>query len=343
MHRALSADSVLQTEKFTIPARQVWRSRLRQLVCSRRWYSDPSTGPLPPVVYKAFGVGGSSVSSGAAFTVTQNDFPTTIVPGYVGTVTLSNTGTTPLLLYQDNTNNPHPSFSVTAVSYPAGCSPYSSILLAQGNLPVTGVYLPIGQSCTVELSFNASQGTGAQIQELRFTDAVSGLSQSQKLTGDTGPTENAPTVSGGNAGTLAVGATSAPVVFTIDTPNGEGVTVTAAPNQPQPAYITYTLDTGTCAQKTPCTVTMTATPSIAGNFYVTLNVHDPTTGLNATGSLSGTAGYPVATFTPASIDFGSQQINVQSVVQQITVKNTGQSSLISQAPISSAPRKATSR
>ncbi|MCU1226512.1 MAG: choice-of-anchor domain [Edaphobacter sp.] len=292
-----------------------------------------STGAAPPQkIYKVFGFGGSS--NGADFTVSESDFPAKIVPGYVGIVTLTNTGTAPLLLYPDDSNNVHPFappyFKLSPASYP-GCTPSSSINLVTYASSGSGVYLPAGQSCTVEVSFDVDQGTGAQTQELRFTDALSGLSNSQTLTGDSGPTENAPSISGGgDVGTIAVGATTAPATFTIDTPNGEGVTVTTIPyqgNGHQSNEMTYTLDTGTCAQKTPCQATLTATPSLTGGFYVNVNVYDPVTGLRASSSLSGTAGFPVVTFSPASVDFGTQQVGLQSTAHQVTVKNTGQSVL----------------
>jgi len=280
-------------------------------------------------IYKVFGIGGSL--DGADFAVSQNDFPGKIVPGYVGTVTLTNTGTTPLLLYQDNSNNAAPLLSLESSTVP-GCNlnrvvqpvSYPSGSYQNGK---AGIYLPAGQSCTVIVSLVVSPGTGVQTQELRFTDALSGLSKSQTLTSDTGTAMTLPTISDSTGvGTIAIGATTVPVTFTINAPNGEGVIVSVSSTSPSNG-VTYVLDTGSCAQKTPCQATLTATPLVAGSFSLSLMAYDPLTGLTNTSSLGGTAGFPTATFSPATIDFGNQSLGVQSTAHYVTVRNTGQSSL----------------
>ncbi len=291
--------------------------------------SQPDPSSLQ--VYKVFGIGDSL--NGADFTVSQNDFLSKIVPGYVGTVTLTNTGATPLLLYQDNKNNVSPTLLLQSASTP-GCSlnsSVSSLSTPQGTIPLPGgpgVYLPTGQSCTVAVFWNITQGTGAQTQELRFTDALSGLSKSQTLSSDTGPTENAPTVTGGgDVGVIDIGATAPPVSFTISAPNNDGVVVWLSPIYPAPG-VAYKIDAGTCAQKTPCQATLTVTPSVAGNFTLALNVYDPLIGQSSLSPvLSGAAGFPVVTFSPVSVDFGNQAVGVLSAAKQVTVTNTGQSSL----------------
>jgi hypothetical protein len=279
--------------------------------------TTPSTG-----VFKAYGVGGSG-GDDAAFTITENDFPDQIVPGYIGTVTLSNVGAAPLLLYREiSTTNPvH--FGLTS----AGCSLNNSIRVAdpaEGGYGQNeqGVYLAVGQSCTVGVSFNVAQGAGHLIENLKFTDAISGVSQSLTLNGDAGTSENAPTVSQGvDVGNVALHTPTTPSTFTINAPNGEGVMVTATVREGN--GLTYTLDAGSCANMTPCQATLSVTPASSGRFEVDITAYDPTTGLSAISSLSGNAGFPVATFSPASLDLGAQTVGT-TATKQVTVTNTGQ-------------------
>ncbi len=62
-------------------------------------------------------------------------------------------------------------------------------------------------------------------------------------------------------------------------------------------------------------------------LYLYLMAYDPLTGLTKTFPVSGVSGFPTATFSPAAVDFGSQQLGVQSTAHQITVRNAGQSDL----------------
>lgn len=194
----------------------------------------------------------------------------------------------------------------------------------------SGSPLPAGQSCAVKLHF-APTAAGAQQASLGVGDG--NVSASVALTG-TGamsapPGTLAVTPTTQDFGTLATGATSAPVSFTFA--NGGG---TATP----PLTVTLTgadaADfqlTDPCSGKplnagASCKVSVVfAPPAVGGVGSKTASLAGAAQGLGtATASLSGTAAAPAAfTVMPATFDFGSILQGSPTAKQTFTVQNVG--------------------
>lgn len=264
---------------------------------------------------KLYGVGGDS--DGSDFTITQNNFPTTIVPGYVGTITLTNTGTAPLLLSRTDRQYPL-NFSLSTVgTVGRGFRCYSG---AQST--VYGINMAVGGSCTFEVSFDVDQNTGAKTENMTFTDAISGVSHSITFNGDAGVGVSAPTVSQStvDVGNIAIGETSAPKTVTISAPSGDPVTTTLSRITNS---ATYVLDQGSCATQTPCQVTLKMTPTLPGPFSADVMTVDPVTGKSTYWFVTGAGGFPAAMFYPTSLDFGTQTKYQQSPAQSFQIINTG--------------------
>ncbi|HEY0163449.1 MAG TPA: choice-of-anchor D domain-containing protein [Edaphobacter sp.] len=281
----------------------------------------------PTTMYRLLGFSGDK--AGADFTLTQNDFPNVIVPGYVGMVTLTNTGTNPLLLYQAN---PTQTAQTLGAGF-SGCYGMSFQLgdsNVYGDVSYSGIYVPVGQSCTLAVYFSASQGTGTQQQSFSFTDAFSQIARGLQFTGEAGAQEAAPTISGStDVGEVPLGEPTTPISLTINAPNGDGVTLGEVTTSPSTG-IAYTIDPSTCAQQTPCQITVSATPSVGNTFSISSTIYDPITGLSTPAVLlQGFGGHLIrGTFVPSTVYFDPQKVNTTSAVHTVTVINTGHAPLI---------------
>jgi hypothetical protein len=241
-----------------------------------------------------YGAGGDG--DGADFTIIQNNFPDTIVPGYVGTIKATNTGTAPLVL----------SSSVLNEYYPFSSS----------NDECSGRRLEIGASCTVELYY---VGVGAS-DTVTFTDFISGISRSLQLNGEAIPPLNYPTATPTQLGFggLAVGDTSAV----------QNVSVTQADGHPMVVSLDipgdFLIDSGTCAQGTPCQIGVRFHPLSAGaNKSSSVTIRDRVTGGLARVQLSGTGGLPQISVSPSSIVFPTQEIGSTWAYQSVAIENIG--------------------
>lgn len=282
---------------------------------------------------KLYGVGGAG--DGADFTITQNYFSASIVPGYVGTITVTNTGTAPLLLSRVKPNpNVQPNFGLTPVGAFGAipgvkCNTNQMIQTLTTSSTVgstdSGISIAVGGSCTFEISFDMDQNNGVKSEDITFVDRISDVSRSITLNGDAGAGVSAPTVSQSqiDVGNIAVGSSSAPKTVTINAPSGDPVTASVSTtNSP-----TYVLDTGSCATATPCQMTLKVTPTMPGRFYTYVAVVDPRTGKSISWSVTGVGGFPVPQFYPTSLDFGTEAIFHTSTAQSLRVTNVGETDL----------------
>lgn len=267
---------------------------------------------------KLYGVGGDS--DGADFTITQNNFPSNIVPGYVGTITLTNTGTAPLLLSRTDQQYP-----LNFGFFPEGTTVTQRGLRcytgSQGFTTLLGASIPVGGWCTFGVAFGADQNTGAKTENITITDAISGVSHRITLNGDAGVGVSGPTVSQYtvDAGNVAVGEASAAKSVTINAPSGDPVTATVTTTN----SATYVLDPGNCATQTPCQMSLKVTPTLPGAFRADVMIVDPVTGKNTYWSVTGAGGFPATMFYPTSLDFGTQTRFQQSAAQSFQIINTG--------------------
>jgi hypothetical protein len=255
---------------------------------------------------------GAGDGDGAAFTLTPNNFPAIVIPGYVGTITLANTGPVPLLL------SPSPGARVNG-----GISE----ILSSGTFalfPSTGcgTFLPAGASCQLPLYFNGSD-KGMQTGTLTFTDLISGVSNTLIVNGMGGAKATAPVPSPASLvfGNTQVGATSSAQTITITATNGDPVIFSSK------ATNNFIFGTGTCAIQTPCQVSVQFRPSATGQLTGALGIYDTTTGASSSVSLQGTGGVPTVSLSPTSLIFSARNVGSTSISQVVTVTNSGSSTL----------------
>jgi hypothetical protein len=191
-------------------------------------------------------------------------------------------------------------------------SPFSS-----SNDECSGKRLEIGASCTVEIYYSG----GTSPQTVTFTDSISGTSRSLQLTGGeatqilNGPTATPAVLQFGG---VAVGETSAvqnagvaqadghPMVVGIDGP-GE-----------------FLIDSGTCAQGTPCQIGARFHPLSAGtNKGATVTIRDRITGVSTVVRLGGTGGLPQISVPTSPIVFPTQEIESNWSPEYFFITNTG--------------------
>lgn len=242
----------------------------------------------------------------ATLTPSSLTFPTQSVgtTSVAQAVTLGNSGTAPLLIssigsFGDfaQTNNCPPSLA------PAG-------------------------TCAISVTFSPIIA-GTRGGDVKVFDNASGSPHIVTLSGTASappvPTVSAPSVVSFPA--TQVGAVSAPVTVTITNVGSGNLVVSAA----QVVGAGYAITGDTCTGATvplsgTCTITLTFSPGSAGSVIATLRLisnapSSPTLiGLTGAGSAA-----PVGTLsaTPASLDFGTQEIGLATSPQSVTVTNTG--------------------
>src|SRR5262249_49511153 len=92
--------------------------------------------------------------------------------------------------------------------------------------------------------------------------------------------------------------------------------------------------TNTCASNVPagssCTISVTFTPTVLGADSGVITITDNASGSPQSVSLSGngtSAGAPMASLSPASLNFPTQILNTASATQTVTLTNTGTATL----------------
>ncbi|HEY6292158.1 MAG TPA: FG-GAP-like repeat-containing protein, partial [Terriglobia bacterium] len=219
------------------------------------------------------------------------------------TVTVSNTGTTPITLT---------SIVASGDFTQTNTCPSSSASLAQGT------------SCTVSVIFTPA-ASGSRTGSLTVTDSIASSPQALALSG----TGVAPAVTLAPASlTFAaqnVGTTSAAQTVTL-TNNGSG-TLAITSITPSPQFG----ETNTCgssvAQGANCTISVTFTPTAAGSQTGTIAITDNASGSPQKITLTGTGNGPAASVSPTTVNFGSQPVGSTSTAQVVTLTNTGNQNL----------------
>ena len=236
------------------------------------------------------------------------------------TVTLSNTGSAPLM--------------IGALSI--GGTQATEFQIATGTTCTAGGSVAANASCAIKVAF-APTATGARAASLSITHNAAG-SPSAIALGGTGTATAQPAISL-NAQTLTfnaqtLGSTSA----------GQGVLVTNS------GAVTLTFSgltltgtssgdftrggtcspTGTLASGATCTVTFTFAPGGVGARSATLTLASNATNGSAVLSLAGTgaaAATPAIAVAPGSLAFGNQTIGTSSAVRTATLTNSGSGAL----------------
>jgi hypothetical protein len=193
-----------------------------------------------------------------------------------------------------------------------------------------GTSLAAGTSCTISVTFTPT-ASGTRQASVSVADNSAGSPQTASLTG----TGTAPAVSFSASniafGSQAVGASSPPAGVTLfNTGNGtlsiSGITIAGA----NPGDFSQTNTCGvSVAVGANCTITAVFTPTIAGARAATISITDNANGSPQSITLTGTGttGGAIATVSPSSLTFASQNVLTTSTAQKVTLTNTGAASL----------------
>jgi uncharacterized repeat protein (TIGR03803 family) len=247
-------------------------------------------------VFKLSGSPAAGVAP-ASLTFGSQDVGTTSAPQ---TVTLSNTGTWPLMV---STISPSGGFAQT------------------NNCPTL---LIAGNSCTINVTFTPA-AIGIRNGMLTITDNsnnVPGSQQTVSLTGtgiNPGASLSPASLTFGNQVINTTSAAKKVTLTSTGTTNlmFSGITFTGANagDFSQTNNCPGTLNVGA-----KCTINVTFTPSILGAESATLDVNDNAANNPQTGALSGTGVLPV-TLMPTTLAFGNQPQGIPSAAKNLTLTN----------------------
>jgi P pilus assembly chaperone PapD len=185
-----------------------------------------------------------------------------------------------------------------------------------------------GRSCRVTVTFTPA-ATGARTAQLAVTS--DGGDPTSDLSG-TGTEARAPSVTVApteqDFGGVPVGSTSGPQTFTVTNDGGATATISAigvaggdAADFSPDASDCMVANGGTLDPGRTCRVTVTFTPSAAGQRTAQLTVRSD--GGTPSSALSGRGTAPRVTITPGAADFGSVAVGSSGSPQQFTIANEG--------------------
>lgn len=236
------------------------------------------------------------------------------------TVTVSNTGTAPLVI------------STLAL----GGAQAADFHISAGGTCTNGTSVAVSGSCSIKLGFTPT-ATGARTASLAITHNASGSPSAVTLNG-TGTAAPAPAISlNATTRTFAsqvMGTTSASQTVTVSNSGSAPLTFSAL-TLAGTASGDFTRSgsctpTGVLAAAASCTVTFTFTPTAVGARSATLTLSSDASNGAAAISLSGTGAavpVPAVALAPASLAFGNQTDGVTSPARSITLSNTGTAAL----------------
>ena len=253
--------------------------------------------------------------------------------GATQTVNITGTGTTPapILTFSSSSLN----FGTQVIGSTSGTSTvtvnntgnaaanFSSIAVTGANLTDFGQSnnclpsLPVGQSCSISVTFTPS-ATGARTAAVTLTDNATNSPQNIALTG-TGVSPVTLSASSLSFGAVLVGANSTlPAVILT---NNQTVALTGISIVASPSIFTQTNTCGTTiAAGATCTISVTFTPTDGVPYSGTVSITDSAGNSPQTITLSGSGRQPVA-FNPQSLSFGNQTVGTTSAPKTINVQN----------------------
>ncbi|WP_146182807.1 choice-of-anchor D domain-containing protein [Limnohabitans sp. Jir72] len=237
--------------------------------------------------------------------------PATVSSTSTTTATLTNTGTVPL------------AFTSIAMSDVSG----TPGVLKQTNSCVSP--LAAGASCVITVTYKPTVGTSTDKANLVVTDDSGGVVNATQTLQFTGTSTYLPMVS------VSVNALDFASVYTSVTSSAQLVTLTNTGAGPLGNIVAtsnaadYTVVAGTCpvapntlAAGLSCNLSVTfkptATGTRAGSVTITSMAGTNTVSLTGVGVAP-----PVATFSSAALNFGTNKVGVNPATQLVTVTNTG--------------------
>ena len=316
-----------------------------------------NTGQVPVTITSIFATGdfsetsncGGMIAVSASCTISVTFMPTATgartgtisindnASGSPQAIALSGTGTAAPAVTLSNTSLAFSAQSVGSTSAAqtvqltnSGQAPLSiTSIAASGDFAVTsscGSTLPVSSSCSISVTFSPTMA-GSRTGKVAITDDASGSPQMIALTGiGTVPAVMLSTVAL-NFAAQVIGTTSAAQTVTLMNSGQASLSITGIAASGN--FATQTTCGSMLAAGANCTISVTFTPTAAGNQEGQITIVDDASGSPQTVSLTGTGvtPVPVATLTPASLTFAAQPMGSESSVQAITLTNTGSAPL----------------
>lgn len=220
-------------------------------------------------------------------------------PGFLPetvSVTVTNNGSTPLNLLAEMTG--------------ANASQYTLSNQCSATIP-NNSYASV---CTLQVTFTPNR-YGSQPADLKVTDNTSGISHTITLMGFgeyPGPTVSPQSITFDDT---QIGSVSAPTMLTITAPNDDPVTVSYLPAG-------YQVSTTSCSA-TPCQIRITFAPTATGNVSGNPNFQDVVTKATSYIFVAGTGGVPAVSLSPSALSFSTRNTGSTSIVQVVTLTNSG--------------------
>src|SRR6204780_2977656 len=280
--------------------------------------SVSDTAPGNPQVLALLGTGAGPLAVPSPMSISFGGVPVGTAPSQA--ITLMNAGNQTLLITNIAVaGNNIAQFPLSADTCPSSLSP--------------------GVSCGFSITFTPS-ATGTFSAAVNITDNsgnLSGAVQTIPLTGTATPAAPllniSPTALAFAA--QAVGSTSGNQTVTVvnqgsGTLNISGITVSGSGASSfgiVPAGSSPCPSSGTLASAASCTVTINFSPSSSGTKSASLSLSDNAAGSPQTVSLTGTAVASAITLSAASLTFGAQPAGTASAAQNVTLSNSGTTSL----------------
>jgi hypothetical protein len=186
--------------------------------------------------------------------------------------------------------------------------------------------LSASASCTVSVTF-APTSAGAASATVSLSSNAAGSQQAVTLSG-TGTVPGAVlSATSLSFGTQLVNTTSASQSITLTNTGLAPLTVGTVSIAGSGFSLSGAAGCTVLAPGAACTVSVTFTPSSAVTSAATLSFTDNAAGSPQVVTLSGTGVAPTASVSSSSLSFGNQPVTTASVVQTVTVTNTGSSPL----------------
>jgi len=222
------------------------------------------------------------------------------------------------------------STTLSGISFSAGTN-YSAV---PGTTTPCGATLASKAHCTISVTFSPTT-TGSLPGTLTVTDSANNSPQTVTLSGTgTAPVVITVTPASETFAAQAVGTTSAGKVINVKNTGGQSTSIATALSGDFSAPSNTC--NGTLGAGATCSITAVFTPSTTGSISGVITITDA--GLNSPQivTLTGTAVAPV-TFSPVSLAFGSQAVNMpSSPAKTVTIKNNNSTGSLTLTLVTSA-------
>ncbi|MFN8512849.1 MAG: choice-of-anchor D domain-containing protein [Chloroflexia bacterium] len=186
--------------------------------------------------------------------------------------------------------------------------------------------LPPGASCTISVRFIPTT-VGYKSALLTITDTASGTPQTVSLTGVAVTQALSVSPASLHFGPQQINMTSPAQSVTITNTTNAPVTIGPIATLPNPPFIVVDNNCSgtTLGPNATCTFSVVFNSATAGTFngLVLIQSNLPAPATLTTVALTGIATNPSMEITPASLDFGNEQVGSVSPAQTVTIKNTG--------------------